>query len=252
MTYIMKKFIYPLLLTIITVLLTAGISRAQFEGRILYDSYEIDASGARQKGDQFTMHITPERILLQGENRYSFVGSIQTEGVLVRLDYEDFIFLTGSAEVLKISKADIVAMMNMFGGGNGEDIEPDVNYRHTGENKTIKGYRCEKFVFTDKENPAYTSEIWMTKGVNINWGMLAEPWGDKTEKMLGEDIPFKLIFEEGYLPLVVESYDNGNLTSIMEATEISETSIAKALVQIPSGVKMLSFQDYLFRKMSQN
>lgn len=247
----MKKFIYPLLLTTSIILLTAGISRAQFEGRILYDSYEVDASGEKRKGDRFTMHVTRERILLQGENKYDFIGSIQTEGVLVRLDHEDFVFLTGGTEALKISKADITAMMNMLGSDGKGETEPDVTYRRTGEKKTIKGYDCEKFLFTDAGNPSRTSEIWMTKNVDINWGMLSGFLSHRTEELLGGDLPFNLIFEEGYFPLAIKSYRNGSLTGTMEATEVSQSSVARAMVQVPPGVKVLSFQDYLFQKMSQ-
>ncbi|MDZ7772133.1 MAG: hypothetical protein U5K31_05240 [Balneolaceae bacterium] len=39
----------------------------------------------------------------------------QTEGVLVRLDFEDFVFLTGNDMALTISKADITSFTRMFG-----------------------------------------------------------------------------------------------------------------------------------------
>lgn len=245
----MKKVIYPLI-TVILLLITAGVSHAQFEGKVLYSSYQVNAEGEKQNQDEFTLYLTPERILLQGENRYEVIGNIQTEGVLVRLDAKDFVFLTGDKQVLKISKADILSIMNMLGNNSKSSTPPDVNYKQTGETQRIQGYTCEKFVFTDEDNVNLRSEVWMTKELEINWGMLAESWGS-SQKMIAGDLPLNLIFDEGYFPVRVESYRDGKLTGLMEASEITKSSIARAMVQIPSGVKVLSFQDYLFQHMSQ-
>ncbi|MDZ7683141.1 MAG: hypothetical protein U5J63_15900 [Fodinibius sp.] len=87
---------------------------AQFEGKISFSSYDYSAQGTEEKQDEFTMFLTPDRILLQGDKKYDFMGSIQTEGVLVRLDFQDFVFLTGGEKALKISKTDITSMMKMF------------------------------------------------------------------------------------------------------------------------------------------
>lgn len=250
----MKKTVYSLL----AVLLVLGWSQpvlAQFEGKITINSYDYSADGSKQKQDEFSMYITPDRILLQGDNQYKVMGSINTEGVLVRLDFKDFVFLTGDDNVaLKISKSDINSMMNMF-GDNGSSSHSDnkvdnINYEKTGDTKTIKGYECEKFIFHDKDNKNKKTVVWMTKGININWGMLAEPWGDKVDAMIGDELPTDIIFKQNYFPLKAESYDNDKLVSMFETSEIKKSSIARAMVRVPSGVKVLSFQDYLFQKMS--
>lgn len=226
----------------------------QFEGKISFSSYEYSADNTEQKQDEFTLFITPDRILLQGDNEYKFMGSIQTEGVLVRLDSQDFVFLTGDKKALKISKSDITSLMNMFGSGdNGSEMAAksnDINFEKTNETTTISGYRCEKFIFRDKDKPDEHTEVWMTKDLEMNWGMLAEPWSGSAGAMVN-NLPTDLVFKEKYFPLKVEVFKNDRLSSALKATEVNTSPVAKAMVQVPAGVQVLSFQDYLFQEMSR-
>lgn len=249
----MNQATYYLSTIVMVACFTQPVS-AQFEGKITFSSYEYSAEDLEQKQDDFTLFITPDRILLQGENKYEFMGSIQTEGVLVRLDSQDFVFLTGDKKALKISKSDITSMMNMFGNGDaGAEVtakSEDVNFEKTDETATINGYLCEKFIFRDKDKPAEHSEVWMTKDLKMNWGMLAEPWSGSAGAVVN-NLPTDLVFKEKYFPLKVETFKNDKLTAALKATEVNTSPIAKAMVQVPSGVQVLSFQDYLFQEMSR-
>ena len=250
----MKKASYYLSAIVMVACFTQPAT-AQFEGQISFTSYEYSAEGTEQKQDEFTMFLTPDRILLQGDKKYEFMGSIQTEGVLVRLDFEDFVFLTGDKKALKISKSDITSMMSMFNNGSSSESEAvekgeDINYERTNETNTIKGYHCEKFIFRDEENENEYSEVWMTKELNVNWGMLAEPWSGSAQAIVNS-LPMDLIFKEKYFPVKMDFFRNNKMVSRMEATEISQSSVARAMVQVPSGVQVLSFQDYLFQQMSE-
>lgn len=246
----MKKY-SSLLLASLFLFISTDYSLAQFEGKVVYSSYEVKSNGEKKKSDNFTMFVTADRILLQGDNSYDFMGNIKTEGVLIRLDFEDFVFLTGDDQVLQISKADITSMANMFGRGSNSDAGNDIGYEKTGETKTINGYTCEKFTFSEDERKNDYAEVWMTRDLKINWGMLAEPWGKQAEGMISGDFPITLIFKEGYFPVSIESYQSGKLKTVTEAEDISASSVAKAMVQVPSGVSVLSFQDYLFQRLSE-
>ena len=243
----------PLLLTLF--FLSANPAAAQFEGKIVFDSYEVSTDGSRERTDGFTLYVTPERLLLQGENRYSVIGSIQTEGILVRLDFQDFVFLTeNDATALKISKQDITSMMNMFGGSGTDGNNPkeeELDFERTGETRTINGYRCEKFIIREADRPNDYVVAWMTQDLEINWGMLSEPWGSNELDVIGDNLHLDIIFNEGYFPLSLEAYGNGVPKEVTEVSEITASNIARAMVQVPSGVKVLSFQDYLFNKMSE-
>ena len=238
--------------TLLLLFLSTEFAHAQFEGKVVYNSYELK-SGEKVNADRFTMFVTSDRILLQGDNSYDFMGNIKTEGVLIRLDFEDFVFLTGKDKALKISKTDITSMMNLFGGDskNNRDTDTDIKYEKTGGTDTINGYASEKFIFTDREDQSNIFVVWMTRDIKFNWGMLAEPWGDNVESMIHGDFPISLIFEEGYFPLRMETYQSGELKTVTEAEEINESTIAKAMVEIPSGVSVLSLQNYLFQQLSE-
>lgn len=250
----MKKTFSSLFSLLLLTIMIAGPAKAQFEGKIQYSSYEFSSDGSKEKSDDFTMFITPERILLQGNNEYKVMGSIKTEGILVRLDFEDFVFLSGDQSALKISKADITSMMNMFDNGSKnsrkELEDTDVDYEKTGEKSSIKGYSAEKFIFRDKEAKNEHSVVWMTRDIDVNWGMLAEPWGNSSGQNIAAGLPTDLIFKEKHFPLKMENYKNDKLVGMTEVTEISRSNVARGMVQVPSGIKVLSFQDYLFQKMN--
>lgn len=242
-----KKLVLSLLAGVVWVIPVFG----QFEGKIVFDRREAGNSTG-ENDDVITMFITPERILLQGQNSYNVLGNIKSEGILVRLDHEDFVFLTGKNEVLRISKNDITSLMNFFTDGDtDETANPGVEMEKLTETREIRGYSCTKFKFTDTDDPGDYLIAWMTKDIPVNWGMLGESWSETSAGLLGSDLPFDTIFKEGNFPVRIEAYENGTLQEITEAVEISESGIARAMVQIPPGVKVLSFQDYLFQKMSQ-
>lgn len=228
---------------------------AQFEGSITFESHDYSDQNS-EDDEPFTLFVTPERIMLQGEKKYNFMESLETEGVLVRLDKEDFVFLTGKDKALKITKTDITSLMNLFGNGRNvsqkaEDV--DIKQERTGETKTIQGYQTEKFIFRDKESDQNEYfAVWMTKEIDVNWGMLAEPWGNDADQLISStDFPVDLIFKEKYFPLRFENYENGELESVLEATEINKTAVSSDMVEVPSGIKVLNMQNYLFQKMSE-
>ncbi|TYP92574.1 GLPGLI family protein [Fodinibius salinus] len=225
---------------------------AQFEGQITYESYNYSEQQTEEQQDEFTLTITPDRMMLSGNNSYNFMESIDTEGLLVRLDNEDFVFMTGKNQALKISKSDITSLMNMFDNGESpsdvaEEVD-EINYKKTGETTDILGYKCEKFIFRDEDNEDEYAIVWMTKEINVNWGMLADPWSGSAEDIVS-NFPTNLVFKEKYFPVRVESYEDGQLDSKLEAKTISEKEISSRMVEVPSGISVMTFQEYLFNQM---
>lgn len=228
-------------------------AQAQFEGKIVFSSTTMAENGTEDNPDNFTLYVADNRILLKGENSYDMAESIETEGILIRLDEEDFVLFTEDDVALSISRKDIDAMMDMFGKNNNgaddiSDIDASVDYERTGQQRTINGYDAELFVFRDEENSGNYAEVWLTKDVEIQWGMLANSWEGVTDEISKEGFPLKLMSEEKYFPLLIESYENDTLTNRFEASEIEETSEARNFVQIPSGMKVMNFQQYLFQQ----
>ncbi|MDZ7772132.1 MAG: DUF4412 domain-containing protein [Balneolaceae bacterium] len=118
--------------------------------------------------------------------------------------------------------------------------------------RQVQGYTCEKFVFRDRENPDQRTEIWMTDGLEINWGMLGDSWMDSPTMLGGGDLSFNPIFQEGYFPMRIEYIKDRRQVSVTEVSSINQSAVARAMVEIPSGVQVLSLQDFLFQKMSGN
>jgi len=232
----------------------AGLTTAfgQFEGKIVYNAYDVKTDGSHSDESTFTLYVTPQRIMLEGENTYKMAGSFNTEGVLIRMEEKDFIFFTGKQQAMKITKAGLTSFMNMFGAKQKQQAsENSVTYKKTDETKEIGGYTAQKFVFTNAKDADESSIIWMTQDLDINWGMLAEPWGNSASNLIGDsDFPTDLILKEGYFPLRIESYENETLEAVAEA-QVTATDVESSKVQIPDGLKVVNLQNFLFEQLRQ-
>lgn len=246
----MKKSLFPVALLLL--LATQPFeAKAQFEGKIVFSSTQIEQDGTENDGDRFTFYITPERILMQGQDQYELGESIETEGILIRLDEEDFVLFTEDDVALSISRDDIDAMLNMMGEGNSNgdpEIDTTVDYERTGKERTINGYDAELFIFRDENDPDNYAEVWLTKEISVQWGMLADSWSSITSEISKEGFPLKLIYEEEYFPLLIESYEDDKLSGRFEAEQIESTTDAQKYVEIPSDMKVMNFQQYLFQQ----
>ncbi len=249
----MKKF--ACLLTLLLTVFAANL-QAQFEGKIIYTFYEMNDSGERDEEEYFTAYITPQRILIQSEESFSMAGSFKTEGLLIRLDKKDFVFLTGDTSAMKITKAGITSFMNMFGEmakmehEMEEDMKKDFTFKNTGEIETFGGYSAKKFVYKSNDEENGKAVIWMTQDININWGMLAEPWGDSVQFMTSGNWPTNSIFQKGYLPLRGTYYEDGKVAGGFSAV-VKRTDLAQSMVQIAPEVTVKSLSEYLFQMMRQ-
>lgn len=252
----MKKIFF---LPALFVLLFSTNSFAQFEGKISYTFQEIGENSEKDK-EKFSIYFTPDRILLQPDEAMNMAGSFKTGGLLIRLDKKDFVFMTGDKTAMTISKAGITSFMNMFGemaaetkkgaGGSEEDIKANFTFEKTEETKTINGYEAHKFVFKSKGEESGKGIIWMTSEININWGMLAEPWGDSVSFLTNRDLPTKYIFEKGWVPLKAAFYEGGQVSGRM-TTVVKETDIPKSMVRLSSDIQVRSLSEYMFQMMRQ-
>ncbi|HYW35257.1 MAG TPA: DUF4412 domain-containing protein [Balneolaceae bacterium] len=228
-------------------------SFGQFEGKIKFNSYKI-VSGHKKNDDVFTLYVTPERLLLQGNKKYKVEGTFQTDGILVRNKQKDFIFLTGGNKAMKITESGITAFVNMFGNqasNTANKVKSNISYKKTGNKKKINGYSCEEFIITNKQEPDQRSEVWMTKGLNINWGILADSWNNNMKQFAGNGfLSGNLLFQQGYFPIEFKEYKNKKLSEVIDA-HVTSTKIARSKVKIPSGVQVVGLQQYLLQRMQQ-
>jgi GLPGLI family protein len=227
-------------------------SYAQFTGKITFNNYDVKAGHKQKKSDDATiLYITPKRLFLQSKNNYKIGGRLKADGILVRNDKNDLIILSGENQGIKFTKAGITSFIGMISNFQNKQAAPNITYKKTGKRKKINGYNCEKFIFTNKEEPDQHGEAWMTKALHINWGFLTDIWGGaKNAIETGGNLPISLIIKEGYFPVKWKQYKNDSLSNIVKA-QITQTGKARSHVQVPSDVQVLTLQQYMMQQMSQ-
>jgi hypothetical protein len=120
----------------------------------------------------------------------------------------------------------------------------------TGEKKTILGYACEKWIFTDNEK---MSEAWLTLkftnlfGAFIELGEEFMGGGAKQSKGMDEKL-MKAMADKGAFPLAVTEKDkDGKIIEQWEVTKLEKKTLSNDLFDAPKGYEkfdmMQMFQD---------
>jgi Domain of unknown function (DUF4412) len=104
--------------------------------------------------------------------------------------------------------------------------------KKTGEYKTINGYKCEKWTFTDDNGQ--TGEAWMTDQLGgffmLQNPMMKNQQDDWKQKLIGNYFPM----------LVTVNNDSGEKEFTMEVVSVDKMSLNKDLFEIPSGYQKFS------------
>jgi hypothetical protein len=244
--------ITTVLIIALAILLNSPQAYAQFEGTITLKHQVADSD---QSEGQVTIFITRDRMKiadLESVGGYEAVGGITSQGVLIRLDQRDFVFMTDDQTALKISKDELVSMyammksMSAYTGSEQPEV-PDFQFRKTGASKDIQGYRAEEFEISSSDQPGITYHAWVTNDLNINWGMLAESWGEGTASLFPNNIPLNKLIDRGGLPLLVERKRDGKLIDWVECATIDNQRVRQADISLPSGVRVMSLQDMMMQ-----
>ncbi|WP_142456180.1 DUF4412 domain-containing protein [Gracilimonas mengyeensis] len=238
-------------------LFTTSMASAQFEGQISMKMYSND--NGKTDVSELNLYATSTRILIKGEENFDLMDKMTTDGLLIRNDMKDFIIMTGSDEALQVTKTEIEGLVDMLASWGGEssgssdsdDFKTD--YSFSDRVKTINGYETTEMIVKDKENPDKHLSVWLAPKIDINWGMLSERWKNMPESIDAEinGMSQELIFKGKNFPMLVEAVEGNQRTKIMEVTNVNESSVARAMVEIPAGVKLMSFKDYVFKMMME-
>jgi len=255
MKYLIKVWVLSL-----GFMLFAALSQvfAQFEGTVSYTRYTIDETSKKQeKNGDMQMIVTPQRIMLKNMGNVSDVsimGGGSTEGVLIRLDKEDFIFMTGNREALKISQADIQNLSGFMRGFSAkEENSSQLELKKTEDTKKMHGFTARKYILTDRETPNMLIETWLSKDININWGMLSDKWINDVGNLLGSGSgALDHFLRENALPMLIQKYENDEMTEKMEVTKIEQKQIPAAWIDVPNGTSVLTLQQFMMKKLSGN
>ncbi len=224
---------------------------AQFEGEIVFRAYEPERAENPQRYVQFI--ATPERIHLSSQDRYKVFSGMDANGFLVRNDRNDFVFISGEDDALRISKEDVNSLANLIERMQGsaasqQQFDWDGRMQVTGETKTIAGHRTEQIKVYEENSENYVS-VWLTDEIKVNWGILENSWHHSLSKVVEIDLPIEVFMNRQSFPLQMEFYRNDALETVVEATQVHRRSIDRKLVEIPEGVKMLGITDLMMKMM---
>ena len=226
---------------------------AQFEGQVTMKLYS-EENGVPQTSEM-NLYATGNRIILKGDQSVSFSDDFDASGLLIRNDKKDFVVLMGENKGLQFTKEELEGFFQMAGmiGDDSESMEvnSDTDFRYTNRTRTISGYECTELLIENDEDNNSVS-VWLTSGIDINWGMLAEPWKNIPESMKQSSSRLTQEFKSKNFPMLVEVNEKGKTKTVFEVSNVNKSSIAKAMVEIPSGVNLIGLQELIFSMMMGN
>ena len=231
-------------------------AKAQFEGQVTMNLFTKEKGV--EKVNKLNMYVTSDRIFLKGEEEVNFSDSFNSGGMLIRNDKKDFVVLMDNNDALQVRKTEIEGLFKMFLSWGGESSETNsqndnMSYVYTGETREIKGYKTTELLISSSDNEGKMS-VWLTPNIDINWGMLSEPWKNlpaEAEQAVNR-ISREAVFNGKNFPMLIEVSGKKGTEKLMEVSSINKSSIAKAMVQIPAGVNLIGVTDLMFRMMSGN
>ncbi|MEX2362995.1 MAG: hypothetical protein WD597_05200, partial [Balneolaceae bacterium] len=161
-------------------------------------------------------------------------------------------------QAIQVTKTEIEGMIQMFSswGGDASQTEPEntaPSYRFTDRTRTILGKECAELVIDDEDNPGNSLSVWLTPKVDINWGMLAEPWKNIPKSMEKEinGMSQDLFFQGKNFPMLIEKNEGEKVETVFEVTSMQESNVAKAMVELPSGISLIGAKEFMFNMMMQ-
>ncbi len=224
-----------------------------FEGSITISRYTIRADGSEYWVSSTPLIIHPDYILMvqsEGES-VEILGNIRAEGILIRQQREDFVFLTSDRKAVIMNKQELQQMIGMLETMRGrtaeeQPAEPEVTFQQTNERKTIENFRARKWI-VKQDNSDSEWHIWVTDELSVSWGVLSERWLTRQLSLSG--LPAEQWFIDDKLPVQAEHWIRGELAEVIKMNDITPESIPVSRFQIPGDYQRITFQQMLFDRM---
>lgn len=227
---------------------------AQFEGQISMNVYSFD-DGIPVDTEVINLYTTEERILIKGEDVINISdGMMEASGILIRSDMQDFVIMMGEKEALQFTKEELEGLFSMIGMMSNGEIEVNGvdEYSYTNEVRTIQGLEATELRVQNGEKPNNYVSVWLTNELDIDWGMLAEPWNNVPSMLSGQVNQMTQEFKSRNFPLLITETDKGKTTTLFEVTKVKKSRIAKDMVEMPAGLELMSLQEMIMKAMMSN
>lgn len=253
-TLLKRGIRFSLLLLLASSLLpvTNGMSQEYFEGTLVFRGYELN-DGELQESGTFTLVCNSDRMLISTDGEKTsteMLPGVESDQILIRHDLKDFVIFTSETEALSITKTDIEGIFGMFKAFMESDdqsqnsAEPTGDLTKTGKSESFNGIQASQWVYTSEDNEEI--HLWMSENLKLNWGMFKEPWfSDMSTDFSG---PFGKIIDEGFVPMKVEAYKDGELTMVLETEKVEKQKISNSDLDVPAGMQIKTLQQMMMEQ----
>ncbi|MEX0772092.1 MAG: hypothetical protein WD038_02940 [Balneolales bacterium] len=241
----------------LALLFCAGISTAsaQFEGTLEINRYSVSENGNESLNASHNLSLSPTNILFsksEDAEALDMMGAIEASSIIIRHDAEDFVFMGNRSEAVVLKKEELLSMISLMNNVRGmgdkeQNADTGLELTQTSETKNIDGYDAQKWLMQSEDSDE-VFHVWLTEEINIEWGLLSEPW--LTDLTLFSDLPFADLMSQGKTPIQVERFVNDTLTDRFSLENIEEKNLPNNHFDIPEGTEVVNFQQLLMKRMS--
>lgn len=215
----MKKYFQSVFTIMLIFTSFVGLfAQADFEGKI---KFKISSEGDEMFLDYF----------IKGENLRMEMGD-NAEAVFLKNKDKSLILMPTEKMYMDLDNSIMSKLSGMAGMKNDEKNEEEEDFNiedyKTGKTKSILGYECYQWVFSDEEQDEEV-EAWVT-GELGNFFLMNGPMGEGFSPSWSNSIN-----DNGFFPMLVITRDeDGNENSRFEATEVNKESLSNSLFSPPS------------------
>lgn len=223
---------------------------AQFEGVISFTLVDLNKP---MEQSRFELTASGQRLFIKSDNELNVMRGLDTNGLLVRSDLSDFVFMSKENTALKVKKSDIDGLITMLGMADKKNTGQNFDWKNriqtTGNKKELSGFDAEEFVLSGDEGE--TVSIWLTEEIKINWGLLNDVWHSSGSGFFGEDIPIELVMNNNSFPMLVEFKKDGEVKARASVSSVSTSYFNKNILEIPSNAEMIGLTDLMMNMFRQ-
>lgn len=203
-----------LIILVVSFAQSVSLSQSQFEGKVKFQV--TDESGKSTMLDYF---VKDKKFRMEGpESQGAFIFDAASNKMMILMDAQKMYM-------------EIPFDLNKEMSKSKEEAKGD--FKATGETKDILGYKCEKFIYNDKDTK---NEMWLTKELG-GFMFFNDP---KQMEGSANDWQTKLL-TEGYFPMVVNELSSESVVkSKFEVKSLEPVKLDNSLFSVPSGYQKFS------------
>lgn len=244
----MKKI--NIILSLIFLIALPSQLPAQFEGVISITLIDLDKP---MEQSRFEITASGQRLFIKSDNELNVMRGLDTNGLLVRSDLSDFVFMSKENTALKVKKSDIDGLITMLGvsdkKNSGQNFDWENRIQATGNQKKLAGYNAEEFILNGDEGESVS--VWLSEEIKIDWGLLNDMWHSSGSGFLGEDVPIELVMNNNSFPMLVEFKKDGEVKARASVSSVSTSYFNKNILEIPSNAEIIGLTDLMMNMFRQ-